>query len=575
MSTRFLRLLALQLTLLSCWSLTFAKTWRRQARAFRVLRGGASSNQDEGSDDFPQLVPSIDVPPKWATTKKKRAIIFMDKFTPYFGYYLSQHCREAYGVAAINVFSNYMKGYFLKEHPGLEEPLSMCMPMNQQQVEQWKSQIYQQVDEIVGIICESDSGLAGAERLGVALQLENHDGFNEARRNKYLMVEQVGKAGLAVVKQKLCSTPEEAVDFARELGVAETEEDSSSTRDDNDKSETSQQTSVATNEQDINIHNDDDIHANTGSLGNATNVHHHDASDDCHMCIVKPIRGAATDSVFLCKSQNDVKKAFGLIYGMPVFDTPKLLHDSVLVQEFASGTEYALDIVSKNGHHKVAALWRYDKRPANGASFVYHATEVVDADTRVGRIICDYAKQALDALGIRWGQSHTEVILSTKGQPRLVEVNCRQHNMDFAPLTMACIGYNSLDMLLAAYLGGNEEDTYPPDTADMRLDWDTLPDLATTRAFGAVVHLINFADGILLSVNEDALHEIQEMESVFAMEIYPSFLEVGSPILPTIDIRTDAGWVQIINDDKQVFQRDYERIVELMPTLFVVDESSR
>lgn len=136
---------------------------------------------------------------------------------------------------------------------------------------------------------------------------------------------------------------------------------------------------------------------------------------------------------------------------------------------------------------------------------------------------------------------------------------------------MACIGYNSLDMTLAAYLGGNAEYTYPPGTEDMRLDWDSLPDLPVTRAYGAVVHLVNFAEGILLSVNDEALEEIHAMESVFAMEIYPSFLEIGSPIIPTIDIRTDAGWVQIINDDKEAFQRDYARIVKLMPQLFIVD----
>ena len=33
-----------------------------------------------------------------------------------------------------------------------------------------------------------------------------------------------------------------------------------------------------------------------------------------------------------------------------------------LIQEFAKGTEYAVDIVPKNGEHKVASLWRYDKR---------------------------------------------------------------------------------------------------------------------------------------------------------------------------------------------------------------------
>lgn len=472
----------------------------------------------------------------------------MDKFCPYFGFYMSRRCCEAYGVAAINVFSNYMNNYFLKEHPGLMEPLFMRMP-SEEQVDEWVSQL--PVDEIVGIICESDSGLADAERLGVMLKVRNHDGINEARRHKFLMVEEVGKAGLAVVRQKLCFSPDEAIQFAKELGLAEGAEKEVHSKE--------VYASLA----------DTETTSNTGSLGMGTNTL---IATENPMCIVKPIRGCASDSVFLCKKLHDVKQAFGLIHGNPIFGSPEFTHDSVLVQEFAYGTEYALDIVSRGGDHKVAALWRYDKRPANGASFVYFSTEVVDADTEVGRIVCDYAKSALDALDVRWGLSHTEVILGKDMIPRLVEVNCRQHNMDFAPLTMACIGYNALDMTLAAYLGGNDKSTYPSSGENTRIDWESLPDLPVTRAYGAVVHLVNFADGILVSVNKEALSEIQQMESVLEMEIYPSFLEVGSPIIPTIDIRTDAGWVQIVNDDKEAFQRDYERIVELMPELFIVEE---
>lgn len=400
---RFCLLLALELALSSCLSLAFAESWRRQPKrnSWSKLRGG---DDGDNQDVLPPAVPSCELPPVWG--RPKRALVFMDKFTPYFGFYLSKICREAYGVAAINVFSDYMIGYFLKEHKGLQEPLSMGIP-SEETLQEWKSQL--PVDEIVGIICESDSGLADAERFGVMLGLQNHDGINEARRNKYLMVEQVGDAGLAVVRQKLCYTPEEAVEFAKQLGVGE------------EQSEAMPRGAVETSSSPEEDSDNDDTDANTGSLGKATNVHH---DSDTHMCIVKPIRGAATDSVFLCKSLNDVTKAFDLIYGMPIFGSPQDSHNSVLIQEFASGTEYALDIVSKNGHHKVAALWRYDKRPANGASFVYHATEVIDADTELGRRICDYAKQALDALGITWGQTHTEVIVGAGQQPRLVEVNC-------------------------------------------------------------------------------------------------------------------------------------------------------
>ena len=65
---------------------------------------------------------------------------------------------------------------------------------------------------------------------------------------------------------------------------------------------------------------------------------------------------------------------------------------------------------------------------------------------------------------MKWGLSHVEVILDSNheeeggegvGGPILVEVNCRQHNTDFVPLTSMSIGYNALNMLLAAYLRDN------------------------------------------------------------------------------------------------------------------------
>lgn len=237
-----------------------------------------------------------------------------------------------------------------------------------------------------------------------------------------------------------------------------------------------------------------------------------------------------------------------------------------LVQEFAAGTEYVLDIVSKAGKHKCAALWRYDKRSVNGSPFVYFATEIIDAHTPTGKAIYEYATKALDALGVRWGMSHNEFIVDEDG-PRLVEVNCRQHNTDFAPLTTACMGYNALDMLLSAYLG--DEPDLPPDTADMRLVWDDLPDVPVNRAFGAVVHLVCHVEGVITDIHEEVIEEIQNLPSVAAMEVYPEF-SVGSQVEKTINIKSDSGWVHLISDDEEQFQQDYNRIVDLMPLMFSV-----
>jgi hypothetical protein len=119
---------------------------------------------------------------------------------------------------------------------------------------------------------------------------------------------------------------------------------------------------------------------------------------------------------------------------------------------------------------------------------------------------------------------------------------------------MACIGYNALDMTLDAFLGSLE-------------DWDRWPSVPSLRAFGCMVHLVNFQSGEVHGVN---LSELQSLASVLDYEIYENFMTPGAEIDPTIDIRTDAGWVQLINEDDTQLQCDYERIVALMPTLFEV-----
>jgi hypothetical protein len=75
----------------------------------------------------------------------------------------------------------------------------------------------------------------------------------------------------------------------------------------------------------------------------------------------------------------------------------------------------------------------------------------------------------------------------------------------------------------------------------------------------------------LKRLNENALYEIQAMDSVLDLEVFSEFLEPGiSMIEPTVDIKSDAGWIQLLHPDRETFQRDYERIMVLMPTLFEV-----
>ena len=115
--------------------------------------------------------------------------------------------------------------------------------------------------------------------------------------------------------------------------------------------------------------------------------------------IVKPMDSAGSDDVTLCQSIVDVQNAFGNIMGK--VNGLGLVNKAVLVQEYLEGQEYVVDMVSRDGEHKVAAIWAYDRRPANGAHFVCHGQRLLmDKDDLCPELVA-YMKKVVTALGIR------------------------------------------------------------------------------------------------------------------------------------------------------------------------------
>ena len=159
------------------------------------------------------------------------------------------------------------------------------------------------------VIAGAETGVLLADRLSEKLGLRtNGTTLSEARRNKFVMGETIRAAGIRAVKQLRASVWEEINNWIYEWNPLP------------------------------------------------------------FKLVCKPLDSAGSDCVTLCTNINEVKDSFEKI--MEKNNHLGLSNQAVLIQEFLEGTEYVIDAVSRDGEHKIVAIWEYDRRPVNGASFV-------------------------------------------------------------------------------------------------------------------------------------------------------------------------------------------------------------
>src|SRR5262249_49724637 len=99
-------------------------------------------------------------------------------------------------------------------------------------------------------------------------------------------------------------------------------------------------------------------------------------------------------------------------------------NNEVCVQEFIEGREYVIDTVSRDGAVVVTDMWAYHFADRNGVPFLYDRTELLSPDDPHAGELEDYTRRVLDALAIRWGRAHCEVMLTRAG-PTIIEVGAR------------------------------------------------------------------------------------------------------------------------------------------------------
>lgn len=223
-----------------------------------------------------------------------------------------------------------------------------------------------------------------------------------------------------------------------------------------------------------------------------------------------------------------------------------LINDGALVQEFLSGKEYVIDKVSRDGVHKIVAVWEYDKRSCNGHNFIYFGNRLKPADTERAQEMIRYADRVLDALGISQGPSHMEVMYTGTG-PCLVEVGsrCQGGEGTWLPIVAECIGYSQVEVTLDVFLGGSLFNSISKDTYVL-------------KKAGRDVDLVSRHAGIVRSLPGDATIRGLASFRAISWEVHP-----GDFCPVTVDCFTRPGCVQLVSDSEEQADADFERLHEL------------
>merc|ERR1712113_226982 len=247
--------------------------------------------------------------------------------------------------------------------------------------------------------------------------------------------------------------------------------------------------------------------------------------------VVKPVESCGSDGVKLCRTKQEAKEHFNLL-----MDSQRKVgaqDAAVLVQEFLKGQEYVIDHVSRDGVHKCVMVYVYDKRPTNGAAFVYYGMIPVDAESKEAKILIDYTRGVLDALKLDNGPTHGEVMMTADG-PCLVEMNC----------------------LLWPYVDAEAFAKIP----------DVYP--SPFKAAGQTVMLVSFFSGIIKST--PGYDKMRKMRSFVALQ---TGYKVGSEVTLTVDLFSAVGVLILAHADKKVLEEDLNAVREMEKTgLFEFEE---
>jgi L-amino acid ligase len=261
--------------------------------------------------------------------------------------------------------------------------------------------------------------------------------------------------------------------------------------------------------------------------------------------ILKTPAGAFTSDVHVCGDMDALLEHHRVIVSRPDIwgKTPEFS----LIEEFLSGTEYAVNLFADGDDVRVTDIWCYEKAEVTRASkwnFGYHAMlQPPDSPTSIA--LAKYAVALAKAVGIRIGPAHAEIKIDKDG-PVMIEIGARLAGAKMPLMTQEFSNFDPVSAMIDVFVEGRIEVDYP-----VRFRKSVAIGLFPTESSGELKQVVG-------------IDEIEGLPSYHSHFLNETLL---NPVIPTTNVGGVPLIVWMAHGDPDVLRRD----IASARTLFRLD----
>jgi biotin carboxylase len=270
--------------------------------------------------------------------------------------------------------------------------------------------------------------------------------------------------------------------------------------------------------------------------------------------LVKPLDSAGGDGVTTCHTRADVRVAAARLLDRR--NALGLTNRAVLGQQRLTGAEYVVNAVFREASGCVSEIWRIHKAVTADGRTIYDHGELLASTGDPQDRLHTYFMQVAEALQIREGAAHAEIMLTQDG-PVLIEVGARLAGSVSHRTTAQALGHSHPSLFV-----------------------ESLSDPARFRARCAGRY-VRHAHAQFVSLISHTSGTLQRAPGYAQVAALPSFVESINPLQPgdrverTVDLFSSPGLVYLCHREREQIDADRARIRDLERTGFFVTDDDR